>query len=65
MMETAKGTLFIFHTKIITELTFPSNMTALENPLCHSEFDVLESLGKNLTLLANKIASAIISSRLC
>lgn len=29
-METAKGTLFIFHTKIITELTFPSNMTALE-----------------------------------
>lgn len=32
------------------------------NPLCHSEFDVLDSLGKNLTLLANKTALAIIAS---
>lgn len=29
MMETAKATLFIFHTEIITELTLPSNVTAL------------------------------------
>lgn len=29
MMETEKGTLFIFHTEIITELTFPSSVTAL------------------------------------
>lgn len=28
-MEMAKGTLFIFHTEIITELTFPSRVTAL------------------------------------
>lgn len=29
MMEAAKGTLFIFHTEIIMELTLPSNVTAL------------------------------------
>lgn len=32
------------------------------NPLYHSEFDVLESLGKNLTLLTNKTALPIISA---
>lgn len=44
MMETAKGTLFIFHTEIITELTFPLACDAIVNPLHYNEFDVLDTV---------------------
>lgn len=61
MIVTARGTLFIFSHRNNYGINPTFQCDSLANLFVTVKFDVLGSLEKNLTLLANKIALSIIT----